>query len=203
MSLAVPLYTLGVALLVARRGCVIQPSEILKIAMPLMLAWWFQKRRASCARAGFLLAGLLLVPGGADDHETADLGTSLLVLAAGPVGDLFAGLSWKLIVPPVLLGPVRRERVLIVGSSRGLCARRRAPAGAARLPAAAHLHPYSRAATRWARAFTSSRADRHRLRRDDRQGLMQGTQTHLGSSPSAPPTSSSRRFPKFGLATCC
>jgi hypothetical protein len=59
MSFAVPLYTLGVALLIAvaifgvtkkgaRRwinlGVVIQPSEILKIAMPLMLAWWFQRR---------------------------------------------------------------------------------------------------------------------------------------------------------------
>ncbi|MGH8849280.1 MAG: FtsW/RodA/SpoVE family cell cycle protein, partial [Polaromonas sp.] len=59
MTFAVPVYTVGVALLIAvaifgiskkgaRRwlnvGVVIQPSEILKIAMPLMLAWWFQKR---------------------------------------------------------------------------------------------------------------------------------------------------------------
>ncbi|HPU11863.1 MAG TPA: FtsW/RodA/SpoVE family cell cycle protein, partial [Ottowia sp.] len=59
MVLAVPLYALGVALLVAvalfgitkkgatrwiNVGVVIQPSEIMKIAMPLMLAWWFQKR---------------------------------------------------------------------------------------------------------------------------------------------------------------
>jgi rod shape determining protein RodA len=59
MLVAVPLYTVGVALLIAvaifgitkkgakrwiNVGVVIQPSEILKIAMPLMLAWWFQKR---------------------------------------------------------------------------------------------------------------------------------------------------------------
>src|SRR6478609_11097904 len=59
MSFAVPLYTVGVALLIAvavfgvtkkgakrwvNIGIVIQPSEILKIAMPLMLSWWFQKR---------------------------------------------------------------------------------------------------------------------------------------------------------------
>ena len=57
MSFAVPLYVAGVGLLVAvavfgvtkkgakrwlNVGVVIQPSEILKIAMPLMLAWWFQ-----------------------------------------------------------------------------------------------------------------------------------------------------------------
>src|SRR6185369_13752658 len=59
MALAVPLYAVGVALLIATAvmgitkkgatrwlniGVVIQPSEILKIAMPLMLAWWFQRR---------------------------------------------------------------------------------------------------------------------------------------------------------------
>ncbi|MBS0609384.1 MAG: FtsW/RodA/SpoVE family cell cycle protein, partial [Proteobacteria bacterium] len=59
MLLALPMYTLGVALLVAvalfgitkkgatrwlNVGVVIQPSELMKIAMPLMLAWWFQKR---------------------------------------------------------------------------------------------------------------------------------------------------------------
>ena len=59
MSLAVPLYTIGVILLVAVEfagvtkkgatrwlnvGVVIQPSEMLKIAVPLMLAWWFQRR---------------------------------------------------------------------------------------------------------------------------------------------------------------
>jgi hypothetical protein len=81
---------------------VIQPSEILKIAMPLMLAWWFQKRegqlrpldfpwRAAAGRA----VGLIM--------KQPDLGTSLLVLAAGLSVIFFAGLSWKLIVPPVLL----------------------------------------------------------------------------------------------------
>ena len=59
MTMAVPLYAGAVVLLVAvalfgiskkgaqrwlNVGVIIQPSEILKIAMPLMLAWWFQKR---------------------------------------------------------------------------------------------------------------------------------------------------------------
>jgi rod shape determining protein RodA len=38
-------------------GVVIQPSEILKIAMPLMLAWWFQKREGQLRPLDFAVAG--------------------------------------------------------------------------------------------------------------------------------------------------
>ena len=119
MSLAVPLYALGVALLVAvaifgitkkgaRRwvnvGVVIQPSEILKIAMPLMLAWWFQKREGQLRTPDFVVAGLLLlVPVGLIVKQP-DLGTALLVLFAGLSVIFFAGLRWRWILPPVLLG---------------------------------------------------------------------------------------------------
>ena len=118
MIFAVPLYVVGVALLVAvlvfgitkkgaRRwlnvGIVIQPSEILKIAMPLMLAWWFQKREGQLRPFDFI-AGLVLlaVPVGLIMKQP-DLGTALLVMAAGLAVIFFAGLSWKLILPPVLL----------------------------------------------------------------------------------------------------
>ena len=118
MAFAVPLYIVGVTLLVAvavfgvtkkgaRRwlniGVVIQPSEILKIAMPLMLAWWFQKREGQLRPLDFLAAALLLaVPIGLIMKQP-DLGTALLVLAAGLAVIFFAGLSWRLIVPPVLV----------------------------------------------------------------------------------------------------
>ncbi len=119
MTLAVPLYVLGVALLIAvvffgvtkkgaRRwlnvGVTIQPSEILKIAMPLMLAWWFQKREGQLRPLDFLVAGLLLVLPVGLIMKQPDLGTSLLVLAAGLSVIFFAGLSWKLVAPPLLLG---------------------------------------------------------------------------------------------------
>ena len=121
LELAVPLYAFGVALLIAvaifgltkkgaRRwlniGIVIQPSEILKIAMPLMLAWWFQKREGQLRPLDFLVAGLLLaVPIGLIMKQP-DLGTALLVMAAGLSVIFFAGLSWKLILPPVVIALV-------------------------------------------------------------------------------------------------
>ncbi|MDL5036446.1 rod shape-determining protein RodA [Comamonas resistens] len=121
MKVAVPLYTLGVALLVAvalfgitkkgatrwvNVGVVIQPSELLKIATPLMLAWWFQRREGNLRASDFAIAFvLLMVPVGLIMKQP-DLGTSLLVMAAGLSVIFFAGLPWKLIVPPVVLGVV-------------------------------------------------------------------------------------------------
>jgi rod shape determining protein RodA len=87
-------------------GVVIQPSEILKIAMPLMLAWWFQKREGQLRPLDFLVAAVLLaVPVGLIMTQP-DLGTALLVLAAGVSVIFFAGLSWRLVIPPVVLGLV-------------------------------------------------------------------------------------------------
>ena len=135
MVFAVPLYAAGVALLVAvalfgitkkgaqrwiNLGIVIQPSEILKIAMPLMLAWWFQKREGQLRPLDFAAAGLLLaIPVGLIMKQP-DLGTSLLVLAAGLSGIFFAGPSWKPVLPPVLLGAV--GILLLVSLEPQLCA---------------------------------------------------------------------------------
>jgi rod shape determining protein RodA len=118
MGLAVPLYVVGVSLLVATAvfgvtkkgatrwlnvGVVIQPSEILKIAMPMMLAWWFQKREGRLHAPDFIVALLLLlVPVGLIVKQP-DLGTAILVLSAGLFVIFFAGLSWKLIVPVLVL----------------------------------------------------------------------------------------------------
>ncbi len=74
--------------------------------MPLMLAWWFQKREGQLRAPDFVVAGLLLaVPVGLIMKQP-DLGTSLLVLAAGLSVIFFAGLKWRWILPPVLLGLV-------------------------------------------------------------------------------------------------
>jgi rod shape determining protein RodA len=83
---------------------VIQPSEVLKIAMPLMLAWWFQRREGQLRVLDFLGALLLLcVPVGLIVKQP-DLGTAILVLSAGLYVIFFAGLSWKLILPVLVVG---------------------------------------------------------------------------------------------------
>jgi rod shape determining protein RodA len=120
-ALAVPLYTVGVALLLAvalfgitkkgatrwiNVGVVIQPSEIMKIAMPLMLSWWFQKREGALRPLDFSVAGLILLLPVGLIMKQPDLGTALLVMASGLAVIFFAGLSWKLILPPILLGAI-------------------------------------------------------------------------------------------------
>jgi rod shape determining protein RodA len=134
MALAVPLYVAGVVLLlgveffgITRKGAtrwlnlgiVIQPSEIMKIAMPLMLAWWFQKREGQLRPPDFVVAGLLLLVPLALVLKQPDLGTSLLILSAGLYVIFFAGLSWRLILPVLLLGAA--ALVAIVVSEDQLC----------------------------------------------------------------------------------
>lgn len=119
MAWAVPMYTVGVILLVAvalfgitkkgaqrwiNLGVVIQPSEILKIALPLMLAAWFQKREGQLRSSDFAVALLILGLPVALIMKQPDLGTSLLVLSAGLAVIFFAGLKWRWILPPVGLG---------------------------------------------------------------------------------------------------
>ena len=132
MALAVPLYVVGVTLLVATAligvtkkgatrwldvGIVIQPSEILKIAMPLMLAWWFQRREGQVRALDFVVALLILaVPVGLIVKQP-DLGTAILVLAAGLFVIFFAGLSWKLIVPVVVVAAVAITTLVLSGDA--------------------------------------------------------------------------------------
>ena len=114
MYFAMPLFVTGLLLLVAvavfgdvskgaRRwlnlGFMrIQPSEIMKIAMPLMLAWYFQRHETYLRLREYVVAALiLLLPVGLIAKQP-DLGTAILVLAAGFYVIFFAGLSWKVLI---------------------------------------------------------------------------------------------------------
>ena len=114
MGFAIPLYIVGLLLLVAvflfgikvngaKRWLSlgftrIQPSEIMKIAMPLMLAWYFHKYEATLRARHFVVAALLLVVPFGLIAKQPDLGTALLVGGAGFFVIFFAGLPWKVML---------------------------------------------------------------------------------------------------------
>ena len=131
MTLAVPIYTAGVLLLIAvaifgitkkgaRRwlniGVVIQPSEIMKIAMPLMLAWYFQKREGIQKSWDYGVAAIILGIPVLLIARQPDLGTALLVFAAGMYVIILAGLPWKWILPFVGLGAFAIILIIIFGN---------------------------------------------------------------------------------------
>lgn len=114
LRLSLPVYLLGLALLIsvalfgdivngARRwlnvGITrIQPSELMKIAVPLMLAWYFDRYEATLKFRKYLIAAIfLLVPVGLILRQP-DLGTSMLIASAGFFVLFLAGLSWKIII---------------------------------------------------------------------------------------------------------
>ena len=118
--LALPLYVLGLVLLIlvalfgdivngARRwldlGVTrIQPSELMKIAAPLMLAWYFDRYEAILRMHNFAVGALLLLVPVLLIARQPDLGTALLVTAAGFYVLFLAGLSWKILVGMAVAG---------------------------------------------------------------------------------------------------
>lgn len=112
--MAFPLYLLGILLLLgvalfgdishgARRwlnlGVIkIQPSELMRIAMPMMLAWFFSKRESTLRMTDFFIAFIILIIPVLFILKQPDLGTSLLVSASGFFVIFLAGLSWRFIL---------------------------------------------------------------------------------------------------------
>lgn len=126
MRLAPYVYIVGVALLVAvelfgetSKGATrwlnmgfgrMQPSEISKIAVPMLLAWYFHRHQGKIRFLDFIVAGVLLLVPFALIVKQPDLGTAMLVFTAGFCVIYFGGLSFKLLAPAVIVG------VLAVGT---------------------------------------------------------------------------------------
>ena len=141
MTVAIPLYLAGLALLfcvelfgVSAKGAKrwldlgftrIQPAELMKIAIPLMLAWFFHiSQNRLRARYVHLMAIMLLVLPVALVGRQPDLGTAILIGSTGAFVIYFAGLPWRVILASLVIGvaalpllwlnmkPYQKERVL-------------------------------------------------------------------------------------------
>jgi rod shape determining protein RodA len=112
--MAFPVYAIGLVLLVAvlvagvsvkgaqrwlELGPVrIQPAEIMKLGVPLVLAWYFDRREGAVGRMDFAVAALVVLVPVALIVRQPDLGTAMLVLAAGFFVIFFAGLPWAWLI---------------------------------------------------------------------------------------------------------
>jgi len=142
LRLAVPAYVAGILLLVAvalfgevvngaRRWLHIgvtrfQPSEMMKLALPLMLAWYFHRNEAGLRARDFVVGAILLAVPVLLIARQPDLGTAVLVLVAGFTVIFFAGVGWKALtalgivalasLPPLwgLLHDYQRRRILML-----------------------------------------------------------------------------------------
>jgi rod shape determining protein RodA len=108
---AVPIYVVSLLLLVAvalfgevshgaRRWlhlgfATIQPSELMKIGLPLMMAWYFEKHEATLTLKNYIIAAVLLAIPVALIVRQPDLGTAILISASGFYVLFLAGLSWR------------------------------------------------------------------------------------------------------------
>lgn len=112
LQFAPPIYLTGILLLlgVAIAGDVvngarrwlnlgitrIQPSELMRLAAPMMLAWYLHTRQEMLSGREFAIAAVLLLIPVAFILRQPDLGTSLLISASGFFVLFLGGLSWRI-----------------------------------------------------------------------------------------------------------
>ena len=116
--LTIPIFVVGVALLVAvllvgvvGKGAQrwldlgvtrVQPSELMKLAAPMMVAWYCAKQQLPVRWTTVLMGLILVLIPTLLIARQPDLGTALLVFSAGMFVLFLAGMSWRLIVMGLL-----------------------------------------------------------------------------------------------------
>jgi rod shape determining protein RodA len=81
-----------------------QPSEIMKLAVPLTVAWFLNDKVLPPTAATVSIVLLTIAIPGAFVVEQPDLGTAILIMAAGLLVLFFAGLRWRWIAIAVGVG---------------------------------------------------------------------------------------------------
>lgn len=81
-----------------------QPSEIMKIAVPMTVAWYLNDGTLPPNLKKISISGLLILFPAAMIAKQPDLGTALMIVVSGAACLFLAGLSWKIITGLALLG---------------------------------------------------------------------------------------------------
>ena len=101
-----------------------QPSEMMKLAVPMMVAWYFADKPLPPRFRDLMVAGVLVLFPMYMIMKQPDLGTALLVGSAGIFAIYFAGIRWRILIglgaAAVAMAPVlwhfmhdyQRQRVL-------------------------------------------------------------------------------------------
>lgn len=116
---ALPIYVIGVVLLLGvhffgitvngstrwlNLGIVrLQPSEIMKIGLPMTVAWFFQRYESKLTWYHYLVALVIILIPGVLILKQPDLGTATLIMASGMFVIFFAGLPWKALFAAIVL----------------------------------------------------------------------------------------------------
>lgn len=80
-----------------------QPSEIMKVAMPLAVAWWLSKKALPPTSKSLLIAAMMVAVPSFLILQQPDLGTSLLVASSGLAVIYMAGIQWRYILSLILV----------------------------------------------------------------------------------------------------
>jgi len=117
--LALPVYLIGLGLLicvplfgVSAHGAQrwlnlgfmrVQPSEVMKIAVPLVLAWYFDRYEAILRFQNFVVGAVAVIVPVYLVAKQPDLGTALLIAAAGFYVIFLAGLNWRVLAGALVI----------------------------------------------------------------------------------------------------
>jgi len=74
-----------------------QPSELMKIAVPMMVAWVLTRKSLPPSNFNLVMAALVLAAPAALILKQPDLGTTILILMSGGLIIFLAGFAWKFI----------------------------------------------------------------------------------------------------------
>ena len=74
-----------------------QPSELMKLALPAMIAWWLTRHKLPPTVSQLVIAALMIALPVALVAKQPDLGTSIIIAVSGFFTIFLAGISWRLL----------------------------------------------------------------------------------------------------------